>query len=79
MYFATVSANGPGDRSSIAGRVIPQTQKMVLDAALLINDGAIFSPKYMYVCVCVCVFGLEFPSDIKRALYSCLMNFGFKK
>ena len=30
-----VFANGPGDRSSISGRVIPKTQKMVLDAALL--------------------------------------------
>ena len=28
-------ANGPGDRSSISGRVIPKTQKMVLDTSLL--------------------------------------------
>ena len=28
-------ANGPGDRGSILGRVIPKTQKMILDAALL--------------------------------------------
>ena len=28
-------ANGPGDWSSISGQVIPKTQKMVLDAALL--------------------------------------------
>ena len=28
-------ANGPGDRDSIPGRVIPKTQKMVLNAALL--------------------------------------------
>ena len=27
--------NGPRDRGSIPGRVIPKTQKMVLDAALL--------------------------------------------
>ena len=27
--------NGPGDQGSIPGRVIPKTQKMVLDAALL--------------------------------------------
>ena len=27
-------ANGLGDRSSIPGRVIPKTQKMVLDASL---------------------------------------------
>ena len=27
--------NGPGDQDSIQGRVIPKTQKMVLDAALL--------------------------------------------
>ncbi len=30
-----VFANGPGDRGSISGRVIPKTKKMVLDAALL--------------------------------------------
>ena len=30
-----VLANGPGDRGSIPGRVIPKTQKMVLDASLL--------------------------------------------
>ena len=30
-----VFANGPGDRGSIPGQVIPKTQKMVLDAALL--------------------------------------------
>ena len=30
-----VFANGPGDRSSVLGRVIPKTQKMVLDATLL--------------------------------------------
>ena len=30
-----VFANGPGDLSSIPGRVIPKTQKMVLDAPLL--------------------------------------------
>ena len=28
-------ANGPVDRGSIPGRVIPKTQKMVLDIALL--------------------------------------------
>ncbi len=28
-------ANGPGDLGSIPGRVIPKTQKIVLDAALL--------------------------------------------
>ena len=28
-------ANGPGDVGSIPGRVIPKTQKMVLDASLL--------------------------------------------
>ena len=31
----TVFANGPGDLGSIPGRVIPKTQKMVLDASLL--------------------------------------------
>ncbi len=30
-----VFANGPGDRGSIPGRVIPKTQKMVLNANLL--------------------------------------------
>ena len=30
-----VFANGQGDRGSILGRVIPKTQKMVLDAAVL--------------------------------------------
>ena len=30
-----VFANGPGDMGSIPGRVIPKTQKMVLDASLL--------------------------------------------
>ena len=30
-----VFANGPGDRGSIPGRVIPKTQKMVLDVFLL--------------------------------------------
>ena len=36
--FALISrmfANGPGDRGSIPGRVIPNTQKMVLDTAFL--------------------------------------------
>ena len=40
VYQATglisrVFTNGPGDWGSISGRVIPKTQKMVLDAALL--------------------------------------------
>ena len=30
-----VSANEPGDRASIPGRVIPKTQKVVLDDSLL--------------------------------------------
>ena len=30
-----VFANGPGDLGSIPGQVIPKTQKMVLDSALL--------------------------------------------
>ena len=33
--MGSVFASGPEDRSSIPGRVIPKTQKMVLDAALL--------------------------------------------
>ena len=33
--MSRVFANGRGDRGSIPGRVIPKTQKMVLDAALL--------------------------------------------
>ena len=32
---SAVFANGPGDLGSIPGRVIPKTQKMVLDASLL--------------------------------------------
>ena len=30
-----VFRNGPGDHRSISGRVIPKTEKMVLDASLL--------------------------------------------
>ena len=30
-----VFANGPGDPASVPGRVLPKTQKMVLDANLL--------------------------------------------
>ena len=33
--MSRVFANGPGDQGSIPGRVIPKTQKIVLDAALL--------------------------------------------
>ena len=33
--MSRVFANGPGDRGSVPGRVIPKTQKVVLDAALL--------------------------------------------
>ena len=33
--MSRVFAKGPGDRGSIQGQVIPKTQKMVLDAALL--------------------------------------------
>ena len=33
--MSRVFANGPGDRGSIPGQVIPKTQKMVLDATLL--------------------------------------------
>ena len=32
--MSRVLANGPGDLGSILGRVIPTTQKMVLDATL---------------------------------------------
>ena len=38
IYIGLMSrlfTNGPGDRGSIPGRVIPKTQKMVFDAALL--------------------------------------------
>ena len=31
-------ANGPGDRGSLPGRVIPKTKKMVLDVTLLITQ-----------------------------------------
>ena len=33
--MSRMMANVPGDRGSISGRVIPKTQKMVLDATLL--------------------------------------------
>ena len=33
--MSKVFANGPGDRGSIPGRVIPKIQKMVFDAALI--------------------------------------------
>ena len=33
--MSKVFAIGPGDQGSIPGRVIPKTQKMVLDAAFL--------------------------------------------
>ena len=33
--MSRVFANGSGDQDSIPGRVIPKTQKMVLDATLL--------------------------------------------
>ena len=33
--MSKVIANDPGDQGSISGRVIPKTQKMVLDAVLL--------------------------------------------
>ena len=35
MGMSSVFANSPEDRVSIPGRVIPKTQKIVLDAALL--------------------------------------------
>ena len=33
--MSSVFANGPGDRGSIPGRVIPKSKKMVLDTTLL--------------------------------------------
>ena len=33
--MSRVLSNGPGDLGSIPGRVIPKTQKMILDTALL--------------------------------------------
>ena len=33
--MVTVVANDPGDQGSVSGRVIPKTQKMILDAFLL--------------------------------------------
>ena len=35
MFFIITFSNGPGDQGLIPGRVIPKTQKMVLDTALL--------------------------------------------
>ena len=34
-YIIMVLTNDPGDRGSIPGRVIPKTQKIILDATLL--------------------------------------------
>ena len=34
-FCGKVFVNGPGDLGSIPGRVIPKTQKIVLDASLL--------------------------------------------
>ena len=36
--MSRVFANGLGDEGSVPGRVIPKTQKMVTDAALLITQ-----------------------------------------
>ena len=36
--MSRVFADGPGDRGSIRGRVIPKTQKMVLDVVLFNNQ-----------------------------------------
>ena len=33
--MSTVFINGPGEQGSIPGQIIPETQKMILDAALL--------------------------------------------
>ena len=33
--MSKVFANGQGDRGSVSSRVIPKTQKMILDSALL--------------------------------------------
>ena len=33
--MSTLSANGPQDRGSIPDKVLPKTQKMVLDTALI--------------------------------------------
>ena len=40
----TVLANGPGDRVSVPGLVIPKTQKMILDTSLL-------NTQYYKVCI----------------------------
>ena len=36
--MSSVFANGQGDRNLISGRVVPKTQKMVLDATWLITQ-----------------------------------------
>ena len=36
--MSRVFTNGPGDQGLIPGRVIPKTQRIVLDAALLNNQ-----------------------------------------
>ena len=39
LYLYTrVFTNDPGDQGSIPGRIIPKTQKMVLDASLLFTQ-----------------------------------------
>ena len=49
--MSRVFTNGPGDRSSIPGQIIPKTQNMVLDAALLhIQQGKVEqSREYLYL------------------------------
>ena len=37
VEWVELFANGPGDQGSIPGRVIPKTQKMVLDTTLLLT------------------------------------------
>ena len=39
--MSKVFANGPEDQASIPGRVMPKTQKMVLDAALIRIKGKV--------------------------------------
>ena len=44
LAYWVVFTNGPGDQSSIPGRVIPKTQKMVLDISL-------HNPQHYKVCI----------------------------
>ena len=76
-----VFANGLGDLGLITGRVIPKTQKMVLDAALLStirlgsrvkwsNPGKGVAPSPIPRCSCYCKGSLRVTLDLGHQLYN---------